>query len=90
MGLNARQIQIIAGAIPKREYYYTSQLGRRLYDLSIGPFALSFVGVSDKDSIAQIKLLESKYGPYWIDEWLQLRGLNSAKYLPPHNKEQAA
>ncbi len=52
MGLNTRQIEILASAEPKRQYYYVSENGRRLYDLALGPIALAFVGASDKESIA--------------------------------------
>jgi type IV secretion system protein VirB4 len=45
-GLNDRQIGIIARAIPKREYYYQSALGARLFDLDLGPVALAFAGAS--------------------------------------------
>lgn len=31
-GLNQRQIEILAHALPKRDYYYTSPLGNRLFD----------------------------------------------------------
>ncbi len=62
MGLNARQIEILATAIPKRQYYYVSENGRRLYDLALGPLALAFVGASDKESVAAIKSLEAKFG----------------------------
>ncbi|HBO0762092.1 TPA: VirB4 family type IV secretion/conjugal transfer ATPase, partial [Pseudomonas aeruginosa] len=41
MGLNARQIEILAQAVPKRQYYYVSENGRRLYDLALGPLALA-------------------------------------------------
>ena len=34
MGLNSRQIEILATAIPKRQYYYVSEKGRRLFELS--------------------------------------------------------
>ena len=33
MGLNARQIEILATAVPKRHYYYVSEHGRRLYTI---------------------------------------------------------
>ncbi len=75
MGLNNRQIDILATAIPKRQYYYVSENGRRLYDLALGPLALAFVGASDKDSVAAIKTLERKFGAAWVDEWLAGRGL---------------
>jgi type IV secretion/conjugal transfer VirB4 family ATPase len=80
MGLNARQIEILATAIPKRQYYYVSENGRRLYDLALGPLALAFVGASDKDSIVTIKTLEAKHGDAWVHEWLAGRGLNLNNY----------
>jgi type IV secretion/conjugal transfer VirB4 family ATPase len=76
MGLNKRQIEILAAAEPKREYYYVSDKGRRLYDLAIGPVGLSFVGASDKESIAAIKHLEAEHGDKWVNEWLASRGLS--------------
>jgi type IV secretory pathway VirB4 component len=81
MGLNARQIEILATALPKRQYYYVSESGRRLYDLALGPLALAFVGASDKESVAVIKNLEAKFGHEWVGEWLAGRGLNLNDYL---------
>ncbi|WP_341897550.1 VirB4 family type IV secretion/conjugal transfer ATPase [Sphingobium sp. YR657] len=75
MGLNPRQIDILATAIPKRQYYYVSENGRRLFELALGPVALAFVGATDKESIATIKGLEARLGPRWVDEWLSLRGV---------------
>lgn len=80
MGLNNRQINILAEAVPKRQYYYVSEQGRRLYDLALGPLALSFVGASDKDSVAAIKVLETKYGRTWVDHWLASRGISLNDY----------
>lgn len=81
MGLNTRQIDILATAIPKRQYYYVSEKGRRLFELALGPLALSFVGVSDKEDVAFIKQLEAKHGEDWVDEWLKSRGLTLNQYL---------
>ncbi len=81
MGLNARQIEIIATAIPKQQYYYVSENGRRLYELALGPLALSFVGASDKDSVAAIKGLEAQYGEQWVHEWLDGRGVKLENYM---------
>ncbi len=81
MGLNNRQIEIIATAIPKRQYYYVSEKGRRLYDLALGPLALAFVGASDKESIAAIQELEVRHGSLWVDEWLKLHNLNLRDYI---------
>ncbi|WP_395827915.1 VirB4 family type IV secretion/conjugal transfer ATPase [Collimonas sp.] len=80
MGLNTRQIEIIATAIPKRQYYCVSEAGRRLYDLALGPLALAFVGATDKESIATIQRLEAKFGDDWTHEWLASRGLKFNDY----------
>ena len=80
MGLNSRQIEILATAIPRRQYYYSSEYGHRLYDLALGPLALAFVGASDKESLAEIRSLEAKYGEGWTDEWLASRGLTLRDY----------
>ena len=81
MGLHARQIEILATAVPKRQYYYVSENGRRLYDLALGPLALAFVGASDKESVATIKHMEARFGDEWVHEWLAGRGLKLNDYL---------
>ncbi len=40
-GLNERQIEILATATSKRDYYYSSTKGNRLFQLGLGPCALS-------------------------------------------------
>lgn len=80
MGFNTRQIDIIATAVPKRDYYYVSENGRRLFNLALGPLALAFVGASDKESVANIKALQNKFGDAWVEEWLANRGLRLADY----------
>lgn len=81
LGLNARQIEILATAIPKRQYYTVSEKGRRLYDLALGPLALAFIGATDKESVATIKQLEAGLGAQWVGEWLAGRGLRLDDYL---------
>jgi type IV secretion system protein VirB4 len=75
MGLNSKQIEIIASARPKRHYYYVSERGRRLFELALGQFALTFVGVSDKDTVAKVKAFEAEYGEKWVDAWLLKNGV---------------
>ena len=72
-GLNEREIEIIAGATPKREYYLRTDEHQRLVDLAVGPLALSFVGVSDKESVAQVKRCQEEFGDEWVDQWLRLQ-----------------
>lgn len=80
MGLNAKQIEIIATAIPKRQYYVVSEGGCRLYDAALGPLALAFAGATDKESLAAIRQLEQEHGDDWVHEWLGSKGLNLKDY----------
>lgn len=45
-GLNSRQIELIAQATPKQDYYYQSPLGCRLFELGLGQIALAICGAS--------------------------------------------
>ncbi len=80
MGLNTRQIEILATAVPKQHYYTVSENGRRLYELALGPLALAFVGSTDKESIATIRNLCAKYGDGWVNQWLAMKGLKLSDY----------
>jgi Type IV secretory pathway, VirB4 components len=73
MGMNEAQIHILETAIKKRHYYYVSPEGRRLFDLGLGPIALSFVAVSDKATLAHLRELKSTKGDAWPYEWLKER-----------------
>ncbi len=61
-GLNARQIEIIARATPKRDYYLQSARGNRLFELGLGPLALAICGASDPASQARIDALLADSG----------------------------
>lgn len=78
MGLNARQIEIVANAVPKRQYYYVSEEGNRLFELALGPLQLALLAVSDKDSVARVMDLERTCGDGWLREWLARSGVDSA------------
>src|SRR5262249_19803272 len=76
MGLNETQIRIIQTATKKRHYYFTSPEGRRLVDLSLGPIALAFAGVSSKDELAEIDALVQRHGDDWPLAWLKAKGID--------------
>jgi type IV secretion system protein VirB4 len=78
IGFNERQIEIVATAIPKREYYVVSPVGRRLFDMALGPVTLAFVGATGKDDLAKIIELRQADGPEWPVRWLQARGVADA------------
>lgn len=81
MKLNDQQINIIANAKRKREYYYVSANGRRKFELALGPLALSFTGATDKKSLKTIKKLVQQHGQEWVNRWLEMRGLNINDYI---------
>lgn len=56
-GLNKRQIEILAFATPKRDYYYTSPLGNRLFELELGPIALAYCGATNRESQLSANIL---------------------------------
>ena len=79
-GLNGKQIQLIAAAIPKRDYFIVNKYGARLFRLALGPLALAFTAVSEKEDVNLVKDLSDKFQERWVDEWLRLRGLSLQEY----------
>jgi type IV secretion/conjugal transfer VirB4 family ATPase len=82
-GLSARQIDIIAQAQPKRDYYYQSRLGNRVFDLSLGPVALAFAGASTPEDQRAIDAVLSATPREFASAWLRDRGLDWAADLIP-------
>ncbi len=61
-GLNERQIELIARAVPKRQYYLQSARGNRLFELGLGPVALALCGASDPASQKAIDAILAEQG----------------------------
>lgn len=81
IGFNERQIEIVATATPKREYYVASPEGRRLFDMALGPVALAFAGASGKDDLKRIQQLRQDLGADWQKAWLNERGIGNAEAI---------
>jgi Type IV secretory pathway, VirB4 components len=62
-GLSDRQIQLISQATPKREYYYTSTAGNRMFDLALSRFALAVAGTSSETDLITVRDLLATHGP---------------------------
>jgi len=91
-GLNDRQIEILARATPKRDYYCQSRQGNRLFELGLGEIALSLTAASSKSDQAMIARLVTQHGPEgFLNAWLQARGCDWAVDLIPNltNLEKA-
>jgi type IV secretion/conjugal transfer VirB4 family ATPase len=83
-GLNARQIEILSRATPKRDYYYQSRRGNRLFELGLGEVALAFTAASSKsDQLAIAEILETHGAAAFAAEWLRHRGCAWAAELLP-------
>ncbi|MEZ5704763.1 MAG: conjugal transfer protein TrbE [Burkholderiaceae bacterium] len=81
-GLNRRQIEIVATAVPKRDYYYQSRLGNRLFDLDLGHVPLAFAGASSPQDQRRIdEVLATCPSEGFAPAWLRRRGLDWAADL---------
>ena len=83
-GLNDRQIEILARATPKRDYYCQSRRGNRLFELGLGPVALAFCAASSKPDHAAIERVLAERGrEAFTPAWLADRDLQWAADLIP-------
>ena len=64
LGLNDRQIEILSGAIAKRQYYFESSRGNALFDLGLGPIGLAFSAVSSPQAKKKLLLLQQKHSDH--------------------------
>jgi type IV secretion system protein TrbE len=81
-GLNARQVDLIAAAQPKRDYYLQSWRGNRLFDLGLGPVAIAFCAASQPADQALIDcVLTEADAERFAEAWLRGRGLDWAADL---------
>ena len=84
-GLNDRQIEILARATPKRDYYCQSRRGNRLFELGLGEVALAFTAASSKTDQAAIAEIIAKHGREgFVAAWLKRRGAGWAADLIPN------
>jgi len=83
-GLNDRQIEILARATPKRDYYCQSRRGNRLFELGLGEVALALTAASSKSDQALIERILAEHGREgFLAGWLPVRGAAWAADLIP-------
>jgi len=83
-GLNDRQIEILARATPKRDYYCQSRRGNRLFELGLSEVGLALCAASaksDQTLIAEIFAEHDRDG--FLAAWLKARGVEWAADLIP-------
>ncbi|WP_266035654.1 conjugal transfer protein TrbE [Brucella intermedia] len=83
-GLNDRQIEILARAMPKRDYYCQSRRGNRLFDLGLGEVALALCAASSKSDQTRIAQIVAEHGREgFLATWLRQRNVAWAADLIP-------
>jgi len=76
-GLNERQLQILQQSIPKKDYYYQSREGNRLFELGLGELALAFCAAgSPQDQARVTNVLNSHPREDFATAYLHERGLD--------------
>ena len=91
-GLNDRQIEILARATPKRDYYCQSRRGNRLFELGLSEVGLALCAASsktDQDLIASVAAENGRDG--FLAAWLRARNVAWAADLisaPPISDPQ--
>ncbi|WP_372090796.1 conjugal transfer protein TrbE [Tistrella mobilis] len=84
-GLNDRQIEILARAMPKRDYYCQSRRGNRLFELGLADVALALCAASSKTDQAAIDRIVTEHGREgFLAAWLRHRGIDWAADLIPN------
>ncbi|CAH1653206.1 Conjugal transfer protein TrbE [Hyphomicrobiales bacterium] len=90
-GLNDRQIEILARAIPKRDYYCQSRRGNRLFELGLSEVGLALCAASSKSDQALIADILAEHGrDGFLAAWLTARGVEWAADLIPNLTNIAA
>ena len=83
-GLNDRQIEIIARAMPKRDYYCQSRRGNRLFELGLSEVGLALCAASSKSDQTLIANLVAEHGrDGFLAAWLHVRDAGWAADLIP-------
>ncbi|GAA4771389.1 conjugal transfer protein TrbE [Stakelama sediminis] len=83
-GLNDRQIEILARATPKRDYYCQSRRGNRLFELSLSEVGLALCAASSKSDQTLIANLVAEHGREgFLAAWLRARDAGWAVDLIP-------
>jgi type IV secretion system protein TrbE len=82
-GLNARQLELIARSAPKRDYYFSSRNGSRLFELELGPIALALCASAAPERQKQMdEIICSISDPSeFLPRWLELQKLGWAAEL---------
>ena len=93
-GLNPRQVDIIARATPKQDYYAQTSRGNRLFELDLGPLALAICSASN---LQDHKLMDQLLGEHdevgFVIAFLRAKGFEAEAEMierATHMNQQAS
>lgn len=73
--LNDTEIEILRSMKPKRQYFYKSDSGTRIFDLSLSPLELAFLGATSKEDQLNVSKLESLSPAEFTEKWKALKNV---------------
>jgi len=85
-GLSIPEIELIANSRMKRDYFYTSPIGRRMFQLDLGPLSLSFLGTPDHTLLDSL-IAQKGFGIPLCRDILNKKRISYSQYLD-HNAPQ--
>lgn len=71
--LNDTEISLLTMMKPKRQYFYKSSLGTRIFDLSLSPLEVAFLGATSKEDQINVSKLESLSSDEFCKRWKDLK-----------------
>ena len=78
MGLNAKQISLIASAIPQREYFFYNSYGSRLINFRLSVSTLALLSKNAQNELKLARTMKLKHGGLFAYYWLKHWGWNDA------------
>ena len=88
-GLTESELYLIANSRMKHDYFYTSPLGRRLFQLNLGPLALAIIG-SPNHALLDELALRYEHGSALCEEILNYKNINYRRYLDKYSPADPA
>jgi type IV secretion system protein VirB4 len=84
LGLSDKEIEIVAAAIPQRDYLCTTEFGTRLFRLDLGPVARALCASTGANDVAKARATLAESGSdAFLTAWLYTKGLGPAPDTTP-------
>ena len=75
LGFHERDIEIVATATPKRQYYFTCPAGRRPFDFNLGPLGTALCASTSADDLRMARRILAEHPDTFAEHFLEAKGL---------------